>query len=278
MNSIPPCVATFIIHFSPLAQRLQFQINTFTWNVLSPKVITEATLNDSIPALHVFRNLDAHVKAEIWAQTSQIQHILQHHTDSLSRNIFEITPAPEFFSRTHFTPYEIYPFYSQAISAYSKKNHDLSLQHMNAILAFLDSSLDYCLILEDDSIPLLSDHSAFRITIDSCLQAIETLGEGYFDLSDSLSLSASDNSPTELDPSFSLMSSGQTRCSSAYLLTRNVAKSLISSYFPLVLPVDWHLSYLLSSFAIPTYWYSHPIFTQGSQTGHFDSNQKLRNS
>ena len=46
-------------------------------------------------------------------------------------------------------------------------------------------------------------------------------------------------------------------------------------FVTLVLPIDWHLSYILSLLSVPTYWYGQPLFSQGSQTGYFESNQFL---
>ena len=163
------------------------------------------------------------------------------------------------------------------IFAYSRKNVELGLQHMQAISDFLTSTSDFCLVLEDDTI-LASPHtSQFPDRIIHCIDSAASLGEGFYDLSDSLSLSSSELLDISLThPFFSLMSPGQTRCSSSYLLTRQVAQALVSHSFPLVLPIDWHLSYLLSLLSVPTYWYSQPLFSQGSQTGHFDSNQFSR--
>ena len=248
-----------------------------TWNLLCPIVITENCTESAKQHFPYFRNLNANIKAEVMAQTSCISDVLSYHAKSIKSGQTTIQALSR---RQHFnTNQHTYSsFYHQAISAYSTKNYELSLQHIQAIILFLQTERKYCLILEDDSIPIFASILSLQNELEYCLQQINKLNSGYFDISDSLGFAPNQSTNiTDGKYEFTIMGSGQTRCASAYILTRPTAYKLISQQIPIVLPIDWHLSYLLSMSDSPTYWRNIPIFSQGSQTGHFKSNQNARN-
>jgi len=278
MSLLQSNLSTFIVHYSPLSSRLRSQQESVAWQLLSPTLVTEQHCSSESISVPYLGDSSSLIRALIMAQTAQIVHILKLHSDSLSRGLNEIECA-------HLTPCSIdsdvpvvYDFFTQAVRAYSRKNHELSLQHIRAVKLFLQSGKEYALILEDDSLPVFNSLSWLQQALDSCLRSACRFGEGFFDISDSLGFrpkqSRSDN---DSEPTFIAMGYGQTRCASAYLLTREVADFVVRQPEPIVLPIDWHLSYILSIGACPTFWSKRPIFVQGSQAGFFESNQASRN-
>jgi GR25 family glycosyltransferase involved in LPS biosynthesis len=212
------------------------------------------------------------------AQVQQIYPILSYHYNSLIKGKKAISPClrQHIFAIHH--PSDIYPFYLQAVSAFSRKNHELTLQHITAVKRFFCSEFEYCLIIEDDSIPACHNHSHFEQEIETCLQYLHAHPIGYYDISDSFGIYANTQKQQSEDLVFCRMAPGQTRCASSYLLTRGSARILLDYTTYPVLPVDWHLSYILSKSDCPTFWHNQPLFTQGSQAGLFQSNQASRNA
>lgn len=277
MTSLKTSLASFVIHYSQLVDRFRAQRDSPSWEILSPTVITEHhCLNDS----RLFSypgDLGPLIKAEIMAQCAEILHILSLHSESIRRRNLLIEPAYSRELSSGHDPKMAQEFYSQAIAAYSRKNHELTLQHLKAIKLFLMSGKDYCLILEDDSIPVNDSPAELEQQLEECLDHAYKLNEGYFDISNSFGFCACQGSShTDTNIAFTQMAPGQTRCTSSYLLSREAAYLIVSQTDHIVLPVDWHISYILCRFSCPTFWYSQPIFAQGSQTGHFASNQALR--
>lgn len=266
---------TFIIHYTPLSSRLTAQRQAHTWSLLRPSIITECVYSSSQNNTNLLSVSSPRLKWELMSQLSLISPLLLHHVSSLRKNCF-VRPLEELemFPRVDREPLSI--FYRQAISSYGKKNYCLSKQHITALRCFLSTGFDYCLILEDDSIPIASTCLDLLSDLDQCISCADLCGAGFFDLSDSLGFKPK---PDFLGMSdrFIRMTSGQTRCSSAYLLSQCTAKLIVQSESPIVMPIDWHLAFLLCLYSHPTYWFSKPIFSQGSQSGHFDSNQSSRN-
>jgi len=279
MSCISSRLACYLIHYSPLVERLTTQLNSPLWNLLLPIVVDEYQASSEASFFPFHYHLLPSVKAEIMAQCTQIVHILSlHHKSLLSRNL-DIHPACLYQIRLAKDPSVIREFYSQALSSYSPKNHELTLQHLKAMKLFLESGKDYCLILEDDSIPIHTNPLKFEKYMHECLDHVCILKDGLFDISNSFGFRPYMSSPSDFPSScFIKMAPGQTRCASSYLVSRDAASLIINQSYPIVLPVDWHIGSILSRHSFRTFWYSHPMFSQGSQSGHFISNQVSRNS
>lgn len=273
-------IEVFIVHYSPLLNRLRAQKESFTWKLFSPKIVTESDCWEEASIYPFQGDLNLKTKLEIIAQCNDILHILDIHSKAICAGRLRVDSAAPIQSRLGHDLLLARPYYYQAIYAYSQKNYDLTLQHIRAMRLFLNTGQDYCLIIEDDSIPptnktLLS----FTEEIGRCLDHVYQIHNGYFDISNSFGFHAS-GAPDHNDSAsaFSSMAPGQTRCASAYILSRGAAQLILSRSQQIVLPVDWHISSILARNLYPTYWYSRPIFIQGSQHGLFKSNQMIRNS
>jgi len=271
-------LSTYIIHYTPLTERLWHLKNSYLWHLLLPKVVTEETIKEFReflpPSVLLWPN--SSVRAEILAQVTKIHPILL-------RNLFAIQNDETLEYPEPFRAYsaalisQIYPFYLQAISALSDKNYDLSCQHLCALILFLRGSNDTCLILEDDSIACESNQEHFSIQLEYINSSAYTLKPIFIDISNSLNLRPKTGF---YDHEFCIkrVLPGQTRCASSYLVNRAAAIEIINNSFPIVLPVDWHYSYVMSTHEINTYWSNRPVFYQGSQGEWYNSNQSNRNN
>ncbi len=280
MSSLHSPIKTFVIHFSPLQNRLRAQKSSFTWHLLCPELVTESCCGNESSIYPFPGEMSVDNKIEIVAQCHEILHVLSVHSRALHVGNLAIDSADSTDTKHGFCIKAAKQYYLQAIYAYSQKNYELTLQHLKAMRLFVGTGKDYCLIIEDDSMPLPEVSALdFSRELESCLTKVCKLRSGYFDISNSFGFHASGANPSNrsLDPAFISMAPGQTRCASAYILSRDAAETILSRSQPIVLPVDWHISSILARTSFPTYWYSRPIFTQGSQCGLFESNQSIRN-
>ena len=278
MNTQFAGLDTYIIHFTPLRARLDKLLASDFWPFLFPRVITEHCTINIMPQniKDTLCALDAACKAEIMAQLLQISNILAYHEDLYCGNR-QVSPLATDHIDFSMSKKMIHNLYCQALGSLSSKNTQLTMQHLSALEIFLESSSDYCLVLEDDSGLLTKSKQELWFRIKEVLDEVKLLGTGFYDVSDSLGFRPH-LSNGMINREFVQMGCGQTRCASSYIVTRDTASVLISNKCRIFLPVDWHYSYMLNLHKIPTYWSTNPIFNQGSQTGELASNHLERNS
>ena len=148
------------------------------------------------------------------------------------------------------------------------------MQHLEAMRRFIMGDSNYCLILEDDSLPKITQKDKFQESINSLLN--NHLPKAFFlDISSSLGLIPYNQDNTHQN--LQRMAYGQTRCASSYILSRETVKILLSTIDFIGLPIDWLLTYYFVNLRIHTYWSQDALFIQGSETGTFKSNQLARN-
>ena len=105
---------------------------------------------------------------------------------------------------------------NSALRSYSKKNEELTGQHFCAIKRFLKSQYEYALILEDDSLPFVSNEHIFAKAITTILE-INNEYPAFIDISDSLQQMSNKSSIKTL---LQRVANGRTRCSSSYIINR----------------------------------------------------------
>lgn len=264
----------FLIHYTPLADRLVFQQSSYVWNLFNPILVDE---NNHLASLFIDKSLSVlshRVKLSIMSQISAIYQILNYHSSMIKANNIWIRPASASMARSRPSRESLSVFYRLAVNSLSNKNLTLSSQHLLAISIFAHSGKEFGLFLEDDAMAIPSSVISFETEMKKMLASIDSDKEGYYDISNSFGWKPS---CTGQGVGFSKMVDGQTKCSSSYILTQKTAHMLLSRYEYPILPIDWHLSYLLRTKAIPTYWAFNPLFEQASQIGSFRSNQLDRN-
>ena len=278
MDNFNDQVKSYIIHYSPLLERLETQRKSPAWNLLNPQIVSEINYQNEARSNPFLEGKDDKVTSQIMAQVSKIVKTLALHCWSISQQRLTVELSSNLILKQADEIKLTQEFYSQALRAYSRKNHELSLQHIRAMKLFLRSGRDYCLILEDDSIPIENNQYKLSHQLKKCFEDVNLHTCGYFDISNSLGLAPNlTNWGGKKISNFVQMSSGQTRCSSSYLISRESALNIVSNSDPIVLPIDWHLSYVLNKYSIATYWHTNPLFKQGSESGCFESNQESRN-
>lgn len=251
---------TYIIHFSKLKERRGFLETSQTIKALNPEFITEKDIEGKI-------NGEPPI-GKIGNQVKTIQHILLMNLCEIGKiNLQRLTKREKeciFFN-----------FKRDAINAYSQKNYELSLQHYRAYEHFLNTNDRHALILEDDSLPIYTNPSNTIRTIGKMIEKLENDNAFFLDISDSLGLQGAKNQYSK--DIIDKVENGRTRCSSSYIINRKLAEELIRKKNEIALPIDWHLSYVMKSEALKTYWSTIILFIQGSENYIYKSNQEDRN-
>ena len=267
---------TYFIHFTPLVDRFA-NYQSLCHQITQPvTLITEEDINIDIVRFPfskdtLFEQLETIYPILVLHQLycSNSERLLRLIKFDYLSTLCDISSNNTFFAS----------IYNQALSAYSSSNFELSCQHYEAITRFVTSKTsEYCLILEDDSV-FTKDYSLFNNVLSNLTKASTSL-PFFLDVSNSLGLSqlyASKLTNSDCNIPFFRVLSGQTRCSSAYIINRSAA-ILILLHKHFILPIVWHLSYVLSLNHVNTYWSTNPLFLQGSQVQLFTSNLTNRNS
>ena len=142
---------------------------------------------------------------------------------------------------------------------------DLSVisKHHQALISFLRTSDDYCLICEDDVI--FSDHT---------LSVIHDLAQSmifdFVDIAGGDSLHTR-NADVFVNESLKLetKSNFATRTACCYLVSRRYAEQLCLVLQSPIFPIDWSMSFAFSLFTVPplVFWVCNNLAEHGSSTG-----------
>jgi len=276
IHSLLQKVDTYLIHYSHLVARHEMQRRAYTWELLQPSVVTEHSIDDCSLAIPAGQSSYANLRASMLGNINSISYILDYHAYCAFNGIRKIRPALMPTGTSAIISHTLKLHYMSALRAFSRKNQELSFQHIHAIKSFVNSGNMFGLFLEDDAFPLIHNQYLFSGYLEDLLADMLLVNYGFCDVSNSFNWIS--DVPTSTHYSIRRMADGQTKCSSSYLLTRDAAIQIASSCEYPFLPIDWHLSYLLHTLSIPTYWSLQPLFVQGSQVGIVSSNQDERSS
>lgn len=115
--------------------------------------------------------------------------------------------------------------------------------------------------IEDSNVPLMI----------SLLHPGNLKGVDYIDLAGGSGLFASSSEPMVNGhhlPCLVDINPPRTRTNACYLVSRSLAAYVVNRFFPLVLPIDWHLQWILNtSKEIKCCWHEPPLVVHGSETG-----------
>lgn len=250
---------TYIIHYSKLKRRREFLSSNQTIKALNPEFITEEEVTGKIEQKPPRDKIEQQVKV--------IQNLLLMNLCELSKINIEYMTKKE-------TDGIMIDFARDAISAYSQKNYELSLQHYRAYEHLLISDEKHALILEDDSLPIYKNPRNTIRTIGKMIKKLENGDAFFLDISDSLGLEGSKDGCSH--DILNKVANGRTRCSSSYIINRKLAEELLGKKNEILLPIDWHLSFAIKSKNLNTYWSTVKLFIQGSENFIYESNQEKR--
>ena len=144
------------------------------------------------------------------------------------------------------------------------------LKHMKAIEYISKSEFEFCLVLEDDAIPINSDYLKM---IEDYVKDTPTnwdaiwmgFGCGLDFINDTLKRSK------KVNEKIAKISHPATNCTEAYLLKKESACRIRDSLIPFQLGSDFELAYQFYKLNMNIYWLINPLFYQGSKTGTFKS-------
>jgi len=137
------------------------------------------------------------------------------------------------------------------------------LKHYYALTCAATNSHQYTLICEDDI--LLSDNSPDLFG--KSMQTFISLRGDYLDLAGGSGLKPSHLVVERQYLNISQIKPASTRCNAAYVVSKDLACFIVKRFLPLVLPIDWHLQYLLTLYSpLKCFWSCPEALIHGSET------------
>ena len=143
-----------------------------------------------------------------------------------------------------------------------------TIKHIIALKKISEQEDDFCLIVEDDIIPIFED--TFDKINSIIQQAPESwdcifLGEGCgkdFILSKI-------NKAEKISENLYKVPPPSANCTEAFLIKKEAAKRIYESIIPFQLVIDYELSYQFYKLNMNVYWSIPPLFYQGSKSGEY---------
>lgn len=145
-----------------------------------------------------------------------------------------------------------------------------TIKHIIALKKVSEQENDFCLIVEDDIIPIFED--TFN-KIDSIVQQAPKswdsifLGEGCGN--DFINSKLSD--AKRISENLFEVPPPSTNCAESYLIKKESAKKIYESIIPFQLVSDWELAYQFYKLNMNVYWSIPSLFYQGSKSGQYNS-------
>jgi GR25 family glycosyltransferase involved in LPS biosynthesis len=143
------------------------------------------------------------------------------------------------------------------------------MKHYFAISSIAMGEGSHGLIAEDD---IIENNNFMPYRFSDVLASIETNSIDYIDLAGGCNLYA-ESSETN-DNLFQHVNPPRTRTNAAYIISKRLAKILANNFLPFVLPIDWHLTYLMNKYftnSIKCAWMIDYPLIHGSEVGAYKS-------
>ena len=145
----------------------------------------------------------------------------------------------------------------------------VNMKHYYAISSIAMGHGSYGLIAEDD---VIENNDFNTDTFAEMMASIMSSKIDYVDLAGGCKLFT--DSPQSDNKLFQLVSPPRTRTNAAYIISKRLAKIFANNFLPFVLPIDWHLTYLMHKYltnSISCAWMiNHPLI-HGSEVGAYKS-------
>ena len=133
------------------------------------------------------------------------------------------------------------------------------MKHFYAISRIAQGTNSHGLIIEDD---VRSTESNFNFIFDSLKH--ETID--YIDLAGGCKLTGLSDECSSESKSLYKLKIPRTRTTACYLVSQRLAKKLSEQFFPLVMPIDWHLQFIFSmNSQFEYYWSDSDALIHGSE-------------
>jgi hypothetical protein len=253
-------ISSFLIHYTPLAERLGNALEALKEIGLKPEVVrcwdgdklslvnnsesfSEETWNRTITCIYPTLLNNAGISIDS-------AEILFNSSTKKSNNAFMALLPPWMHPRR-----------------LSQGELSVIYKHYYAISRIAQGEEYFGLIAEDDILKKSSSAEIFQQTIG---ELIEANGD-YIDLAGGCELRPS-------NPGHSCISNiypPSTRTNACYIISKRLAKTFAENFFPVVCPIDWHLLYLMTASDLRTcYWANEECFIHGSESGAYSSWRK----
>jgi GR25 family glycosyltransferase involved in LPS biosynthesis len=136
------------------------------------------------------------------------------------------------------------------------------LKHRQAIERIAFGKELFGLIFEDDIFLIKDSNERLRVLISEWV----ALNGQYLDIAGGAGLLA--DKPMSRDSALAICRPPRTRTNACYAITRELARRLLSEFYPLIFPIDWHLQYIFNEIQLEKcYWASPPPLIHGSEQG-----------
>lgn len=146
------------------------------------------------------------------------------------------------------------------------------LKHFCALSMIAIGNSSYGIIAEDDILPKPEGPTILKMVIEeACL-----LSADYIDLAGGCglvpSLPEKHNMRNMGLTHLCELATPRTRTAACYMVSKELASSLVNQFLPLAMPIDWHLQALLIRESnLKACWTIDPVFVHGSEEGAYTS-------
>jgi glycosyl transferase family 25 len=145
-----------------------------------------------------------------------------------------------------------------------------TIKHIIALKKVSEQEDDFCLIVEDDIIPIFEDtFDKIELIVQQAPKSWDSifLGEGCGNEFIRSKLSKTER----ISENLFKVPPPSTNCAEAYLIKKDSAKKIYDSIIPFQLVSDWELAYQFCKLNMNVYWSIPSIFCQGSKNGQYSS-------
>lgn len=145
-----------------------------------------------------------------------------------------------------------------------------TIKHILALEKVANQDNDYCLILEDDAIPIENNvYEKIENLIETAPNDWDAIFMGAGCGIDFMNHKLRDS--YLINDKFAKVPHPCTNCAEAYLIKKSSAKKVFDSIIPFQLVSDWELAYQFYKLNMNVYWSIPPLFYQGSKSGEYES-------
>jgi hypothetical protein len=136
------------------------------------------------------------------------------------------------------------------------------LKHRQAIERIAFGKELFGLIFEDDIFLYERSYENLRVLLSEWV----TQNGEYLDIAGGAGLHAEDD--LSRDSRLTICRPPRTRTNACYAITRELARKVLTKFYPLIFPIDWHLQYIFKEIQIEScYWATTPPLIHGSEQG-----------
>ncbi len=155
-----------------------------------------------------------------------------------------------------------------------RQSHPVTIEvqkmHLTALKLGLEQRKNWILVLEDDAVPM---DDAF-VKIDEIIKVRAPINT-WISLNSGAGLLRTKSEVFVDHFGLFRVKPASTRCAVAYLVSADLAQKILRSAseegVPNWLPIDFYYQVMLRKFKSKSYWADPPYFSQGSETGQFES-------